>query len=175
VFVVLFGAPSGVASCLAQATLEEVLSQPLAGPESITDQHRRFVRSRLVPLKPAASAEDWQRQAEQLRQRGMDEVVFRGVSAEWRQGKPNVVWHDVIETDDGYRIRKLRFEALPDLWIPALLYEPDKLQNKVPAILNVNGHSPTGKSTEAKQLRCINLAKRGMLALNLEWLGMGQL
>ena len=26
-----------------------------------------------------------------------------------------------------------------------------------------------------KQIRCINLAKRGMLALNVEWLGMGQL
>ena len=26
-----------------------------------------------------------------------------------------------------------------------------------------------------KQVRCINLAKRGLLALNLEWVGMGQL
>ena len=26
-----------------------------------------------------------------------------------------------------------------------------------------------------KQARCINLAKRGMLALNVDWIGMGQL
>ena len=105
----------------------------------------------------------------------LDNVVFRGIPQAWRGGKPKVVWHDVLETEHGYRIRKLRFEALPDLWVPALLYEPDELPGKVPAILNVNGHAPTGKSTDFKQLRCINLAKRGMLALNLEWIGMGQL
>ncbi|PYV40138.1 MAG: hypothetical protein DMG06_21130, partial [Acidobacteria bacterium] len=32
-----------------------------------------------------------------------------------------------------------------------------------------------GKSVEYKQKRCINLAKRGMLALNLEWLSFGEL
>ena len=32
-----------------------------------------------------------------------------------------------------------------------------------------------GKSVAYKQVRCINQAKRGMLALNVEWLGMGQL
>ncbi|MBC8354391.1 MAG: hypothetical protein H8E66_20540 [Planctomycetes bacterium] len=178
-FVVLSGVST---SCgFAQQTLEAALSQPLSGPESITEQHRRFVQSRLVPLKPAGSAMEWQRHAERLRAQVLDNVVFRGVPAEWREGKPDVVWHDVIETDHGYRIRKLRFEALPDLWIPALLYEPHELkdaaesENIVPAVLNVNGHAATGKSTAYKQLRCINLAKRGMLALNLEWIGMGQL
>ena len=29
----------------------------------------------------------------------------------------------------------MRFEALPGLWIPALLYEPDKLKGKAPATL----------------------------------------
>ena len=162
-------------SGFAQQTLETALAQPLAAAESITVQHRRFVRSRLLPLKPAGTAEEWQRQAERLRTQVLEDVVFRGVPAEWRDGKPSVVWHDIIETDHGYRIRKLRFEALPDLWIPALLYEPSDLKGTVPAILNVNGHEATGKSTAYKQLRCINLAKRGMLALNLEWIGMGQL
>ena len=43
-------------------------------------------------------------------------------------------------------------------------------------MLNVNGHDrPNGKAADYKQMRCINQAKRGMLALNLEWMGMGQL
>ena len=42
-------------------------------------------------------------------------------------------------------------------------------------MLNVNGHDRNGKAADYKQLRCINQAKRGMLALNVEWLGMGQL
>jgi dienelactone hydrolase len=64
---------------------------------------------------------------------------------------------------------------VPGLWVPALLYEPDKLTGKVPVILNVNGHERTGTATPYIQERCINLAKRGMLALNLEWVGKGQL
>ena len=76
----------------------------------------------------------------------------------------------------GYRIKKLRYEALPGLWIPALLYEPDNLGDKrVPVVMNVNGHDGKGKVAPYKQIRCINQAKRGMLALNVEWLGMGQL
>jgi hypothetical protein len=41
--------------------------------------------------------------------------------------------------------------------------------------MNVNGHDGDGKAAKYKQIRCINQAKRGMLALNVEWLGMGQL
>jgi hypothetical protein len=80
-----------------------------------------------------------------------------------------------IDGGPGYHIRKLRFEALPGLWIPALLYEPDRLDGRVPVVLNVNGHDAKGKAVDYKQLRCINQAKRGMIALNLEWFGMGQL
>lgn len=158
-----------------QDALEQALSQPLLQPDEATEQHKAFVLSRIPKLELAASAEAWQDEAAKLRKRLLDEVVFRGVPSEWRDAKPEVVWDKTIETEHGYRIRKLRFEALPGLWIPALLYEPSKLDGKVPAVLNVNGHEKIGKSVGYKQLRCINLAKRGMLALNLEWIGMGQL
>ena len=80
-----------------------------------------------------------------------------------------------IEGGPGYRIKKLRFEVVPGLWIPALMYEPLELRGKVPVVLNVNGHDSKGKAANYKQIRCINQAKRGMIALNLEWFGMGQL
>ncbi|MEZ6045917.1 MAG: acetylxylan esterase [Planctomycetaceae bacterium] len=69
----------------------------------------------------------------------------------------------------------MRFEILPGMWIPALIYMPNNIEGKDPVVLNVNGHAGTGKVTEYKQIRCINQAKRGMIALNLEWIGMGQL
>ncbi|MFP6762470.1 MAG: acetylxylan esterase, partial [Planctomycetaceae bacterium] len=84
-----------------------------------------------------------------------------------------------VETIPGgpeYRIRKLLYQAVPGIWIPALLYEPRVLHGKVPVVLNVNGHDrKSGKAADYKQTRCINQAKRGMIALNLEWVGMGQL
>ena len=42
-------------------------------------------------------------------------------------------------------------------------------------VLNVNGHDGGGKAADYKQTRCINQALKGMIALNVEWLGMGQL
>jgi len=86
-----------------------------------------------------------------------------------------VEWLDTIPGGIGYRIRKLRYEALPGLWIPALVYVPEKLAEKAPVALNVNGHDGLGKAANYKQIRCINLARRGMIVLNTEWLGMGQL
>src|SRR5207237_4970230 len=40
----------------------------------------------------------------------------------------------------------------------------------------VNGHvGPMGKAVDYKQKRCINFAKHGIMALNLEWLSFGEL
>src|SRR6185436_5101593 len=113
--------------------------------------------------------------AGRLRRETFKRVIFRGEAARWRDAKTKVEWLDTIDGGPGYRIRKLRFEALPGLWIPALLYEPAKLSGKVPVMLAVNGHDRDGKAAPYKQERCINLAKRGMIALNVEWLNMGQL
>lgn len=44
---------------------------------------------------------------------------------------------------DGYRIEKLYYESLPDLYVPAHLYIPDNITDPAAAILYVNGHSPT--------------------------------
>lgn len=156
-------------------SLAEALCRPILTQEEATTQHNRFVLNRIPGLELAPNAADWQQQAAELRQRILDEVVFRGVPTAWRKPRPAVVWLETIAGDGGYRIRRLRVEALPGLWIPALLYEPDEPADRMPAVLCVNGHERTGKSVAYKQLRCINLAKRGMLALNMEWIGMGQL
>ena len=65
---------------------------------------------------------------------------------------------------------------IPGFYVAALLYEPTGGQQLAPAILNVNGHIyGMGKEIEYKQKRCINQAKQGIFALNLEWLYFGEL
>ena len=99
------------------------------------------------------------------------DVVFHGWPADWVNSPPKFEEVAVIETGDGYKLRKLRYEIVPGFYSTAILYEPDHLDGKVPAILNVNGHErPLGKAAEYKQKRCINYAKRGIMALNIEWL-----
>jgi hypothetical protein len=157
------------------ADLQAILSRNIIGPRQTMTETQAYVETRIPRMKNYDSASAWEQEASRIRKEVLDRVVFRGQAADWRKGTVRVEWLETIPGAAGYRIKKLRYEPLPGLWIPALLYEPEKLSGKVPAILNVNGHDGNGKATAYKQIRCINQAKRGMLALNVEWLGMGQL
>lgn len=137
---------------------------------------KAFTESRVPTIPEFKSTAGWERYADQLRQRALDEVVLRGEARRWNKAEVQVEWQETVPGGSGYVIKKLRYECLPGLWIPALLYEPEKLSGKVPVVLNVNGHDGrNGKAAKYKQARCINQAKRGMIALNVEWIGMGQL
>jgi len=151
------------------------LKRPIIDTNLPLSEVQAYTESR-VPLMPEVqTAKQWRQHAERIRRETLDRVVFRGEAAKWRNEQTKVEWFDVIEGGPGYSIRKLRYEVVPGLWIPALLYVPNGLSGKVPVIMNVNGHEGIGKAVAYKQIRCINLARRGMLVLNPEWIGMGQL
>ncbi len=135
----------------------------------------QYTEPRIPRMPSVYTAAEWEAQAGRLRRAMFERVVYRGEAASWRDAATRVEWLDTIAGGPGYRIKKLRYEAVPGLWVPALLYEPEQLAGKVPVVLNVNGHDPKGKAAPYKQIRCINQARRGMLALNVEWFGMGQL
>jgi hypothetical protein len=155
--------------------LATVLARPVLTEKQSLREVQKFCDRRIAVMPKDLSWSAWQHEAERIERNVLDNVVFRGVPAEWRDASRRIEWLDTIDGGPGYQIRKLRYEALPGLWIPALLYEPDGLDGRVPVVLNVNGHDSKGKAAPYKQIRCINLAKRGMLALNVEWLNMGQL
>lgn len=159
----------------ADAPVAEILKRPLLDSSLPWREVQEFCKTRVVPVPEARSVEEWEKFADQARRDALDQVVFRGAAAEWRKLPTNVEWLDTIDGEPEYVIKKLRYEAVPGMWIPALLYEPKQLGGKVPVVLNVNGHDGAGKVAEYKQVRCINQAKRGMLALNVEWINMGQL
>ncbi len=169
-----------VVGCLAlhaqdRADVQELLNRPIIGPDLGMSEVQAFTEARVPKLPDFKTSAEWEKYAESVRAAMFERVVFRGQAAAWRDAKTNVEWLDTIAGGVGYRIKKLRYEALPGLWIPALLYEPENLAGKVPVALNVNGHDVNGKAAPYKQIRSINQAKRGMIVLNVEWLGMGQL
>ena len=134
-----------------------------------------FVEGSARRLALPADAAEWQAQAAALRTR-CRELLLRGHPAGVLDERPEVVWGDTLQPAPEYRIRKLRFEGYPGVWVPALCYEPVAAGERgaVPAVLNSNGHHAGGVAMDYKQARCINLAKRGMLALSFEFLGMGE-
>ncbi|MBE7560946.1 hypothetical protein HS125_19145 [bacterium] len=118
---------------------------------------------------------DWRSYADSLRRQILDLVIFRGEAAAWRDAPTRVEWQDVIENPGpGYRLRKFILEVLPGMWVPGILYEPEPIHYNMALVLNFNGHHAEDLANADKQLRCINQAKRGMYALSVGFLGMGQ-
>ena len=156
--------------------LQGVLGEEILAPSAALLQMKSFILSRVAPPPVATSAAEWTEESQRLRRHLLQDVVFHGWPPEWVNSPSRFEDLGTIETHQGYRLRKLRYEVVPGFQSVAILYEPEKLQGKVPAILNVNGHvGPAGKAVEYKQKRCINFAKHGIVALNLEWFAFGEL
>lgn len=172
---------SAAHSCLLLATLsaespfDETLKKPILPPGTSQAETIQFAAGKVPPMPECKTKEEWEVHANRIRKDVLENVVLKGVPAEWLAGPVKVEMLDEIPAGMGYKMRKLRFEMVPGFWIPAILYTPEKLEGKVPVFLNVNGHDANGKQAPYKQMRCINQAKRGIIALNVEWLNMGQL
>ena len=175
--ILCFGAFAAAAA--AQTTpgrVSAVLEARLNTPDVIAYQLKNYLRAKAPGLPKPASAAEWSAQAAALRKKLLTEVVFHGWPREWVDSPPRFEDLGEIPAGPGYRMRKLRYEIVPGFSSTAILYEPEKMSGKVPAMLNVNGHvGPPGKSVEYKQKRCITQARMGMLSLNLEWLAYGEL
>ncbi|HET6328343.1 MAG TPA: hypothetical protein VFG04_26915 [Planctomycetaceae bacterium] len=144
------------------------------------EEVQAYIAGRIPPMPEVGTVADWEHYAQRARSQALDRAVFRGEAAHWRDQPTRPQWGDTIKVKTGagpgYTIKKLRYEAVPGLWIPALLYEPTAFKDKkVPISLAVNGHDSNGKFADYKQIRCINQVKRGMIVLNMEYLGMGEL
>ena len=157
------------------ASIESLIGKQILDPEQAVVDAQVYTGSR-VPLLPSFTAKaQWDAYAARLRQRVLGEVVFRGEAVKWRDAKVGAEIEPPFAKGDGYTVRRFKMEVLPGLWTPGLIYEPANLMAKVPVVLNVNGHEGNGTQTPYIQTRCINLARKGMIAVNPEWLGMGQL
>lgn len=160
----------------AEIDLKAELARPIITPQTSLEETQVYLERRIPKLPEVKSAKDWDSLAAKWRKDVLEKVVFRGEAVKWRDHPLTIEYVGEPLRGPGYVVKKLRYECLPGMWIPALLYVPEKLADsgKVPVVLNVNGHDGNGKAADYKQIRCINLVKRGMIVLNPEWFGMGQ-
>ncbi len=75
---------------------------------------------------------------------------------------------------DGYRIEKLIFESLPGFHVTALVYIPDGVKEKRPAVLVGCGHSPVAKAFRNYQEIAARLVQRGYVVLCWDPVGQGE-
>jgi dienelactone hydrolase len=163
----------------AQSTAEQVgpiLDKPLQSANVVTFQMQEYLQQRVPQLPAPTRADQWAMEGEKIREHVLRDIVYHGWPKAWVEGPPKFEDLGSIPSGPGYKLRKLRYEIVPGFDSTAILYEPESVHGKVPAVLNVMGHyGPIGKADESYQTLCINEALRGMIALNLEWLGMGEL
>jgi dienelactone hydrolase len=161
-------------TAIAQQSVESRLAEPLLNSKQTMVETQIYLASRVKPMPPIRDRAEWQKYAADLRAQILDNVVFRGEAAQWRKIPVKVEWLDTVAAS-GYRLRKFRYQVLPGLWLPALLYEPLEMKGRVPIVINVNGHEGEGMAIPYIQQRCIHLARNGVLALNYEWFSKGQM
>ncbi len=156
--------------------LQAILAPLLQSRQVVTYELQKYLLKRAPQLPTPTTAQQWTTDAEQIRKRLLEDVIFYGWPKQWIEEPPKFEDMGDIPSGKGYRLRKFRYEVVPGFYSTALLYEPAKLEGRVPAVLNVMGHwDQAGKAMEFEQKLCINQALRGMIALNLEWLGTGEL
>src|SRR5262249_25789228 len=105
----------------AELDVQAQLDRAIIGPQLALQEVQAFCEQRINPVPAFKDSDDWQKFADDVRKRVLDQVVFRGEAAKWRTASTKVEWQETIEGGDGYRIKKVRYEALPGMWIPALL------------------------------------------------------
>jgi cephalosporin-C deacetylase-like acetyl esterase len=75
---------------------------------------------------------------------------------------------------DGYRIEKLIYESLPEVYVTAHLYLPATGRAPYPAILAPLGHTSDGKEYRNYQYCYQNLARKGYVVLAYDPFGQGE-
>ncbi|HUY12760.1 MAG TPA: dienelactone hydrolase family protein [Terriglobia bacterium] len=156
--------------------IKPILSERLQSAKVVTFQLQQFLMGTVPKLANPSGAKQWTADAARIRRHLLDDVIFHGWPQEWINSPPRFEDLGALPSGKGYQLRKLRYEIVPGFYGTALLYEPAHLSGKVPAVLNVMGHFDTlGNTVEFEQKFCINQALRGMIALNPDWLGMGEL
>ena len=156
-------------------SVTRVLEEPIQPVPVTAYQVQHYMMERIPKLPAPGSPEQWTREEAKLRQHMLNDIAFHGWPREWVDSPPRFEEVGPVENDQGYRWRKLRFEIVPGFWSTAILYEPENPGGKTPAILYVEGHDHAGKAAEYAQKACINFAKRGIVTLDPEWIGMGEL
>jgi cephalosporin-C deacetylase-like acetyl esterase len=75
---------------------------------------------------------------------------------------------------EGYRVEKIIYESLPNFFVTGCLFIPDKIDGKVPAVLNVIGHNQEAFRSELYQRVYLNLVKKGIIVLAIDPVGQGE-
>ncbi len=152
-----------------------LLSTLACSAEPTKNAFQEFVKQRADELRAAdkdpVDKQEWQQRKESLRSH---------LRAAWGEFPAQPCALDAqtlgrIERD-GYRVERIVFQTMPQVWMTANAYVPTNASSiqPVPAVLCVHGHWPGAKQDPVVQSRCIGLAKLGFFVLAVDAFGAGE-
>lgn len=71
---------------------------------------------------------------------------------------------------DGFSVTKLTYQSVPGVHVTALLYVPDG-EGPFPAVVNMHGHTNTGKFADSIQRTALSLVKSGYVCISVDAFG----
>jgi poly(3-hydroxybutyrate) depolymerase len=148
---------------------------PSHEPVRIHESDRVFWDHLLARIDPPGFPEDpadfpaWQ---EETREALLHALGFDGIEPVGTFVASELV--DTIDRGD-HLVEKRLIEAHPGLWIPTLVLRPKGATEDLPGILVHHGHNQPGKSRDAILTLGANLARRGALVVQPDWVFFGDL
>src|SRR6266566_3108794 len=97
------------------ADLKKLLDAQVLAPRQTLAELQEYLDAKVPRLPEATTAEQWAKETARLQKEVLDNVVFRGEAAKWRDAKTQVVYGETI-AGEGYTIKKLRYEIIPGFW-----------------------------------------------------------
>jgi hypothetical protein len=81
-----------------------------------------------------------------------------------------------VVKQDGFRIEKVIYESMPNLYVTACLFIPDGIKGKTrkPAIIQVSGHGFPAFRSAGTQKQLYNLVKKGFIVFAIDPFGQGE-
>ncbi|MEN8227727.1 MAG: acetylxylan esterase [Bacteroidota bacterium] len=122
-------------------------------------------------LSDINTLKEWEDQRAQRYDEFMEMMGLQDMPPEGSRTDLNIQHTGTIQ-QEGFRIEKLYYESLPGLYVPANLYIPDEIDEPVPAILYVCGH--TNDQLAHYQPFARKFARLGFVCLIIETIDRGE-
>ena len=120
---------SGVAALAQTTPVESALSKPLLAPNQPLIEAQVYTAAHVKSMPLVSTAAQWDQVSEQIRNQVLDRVVLQGEAKNWSEAKTRVEWLETL-TGPGYRVKKLRYEAIPGCGFPRCCMSPRSLAAK---------------------------------------------
>ena len=136
--------------------------------QHLTRQAKTYYEARDKQISQLKNRADWQKR------QSIVSAKINNILGGFPEKTPlNAEVSGVIDKGD-YRIEKIIYESMPGFYVTGCLYVPNKINNKVPAILNVIGHDQESFRAPLYQTINTNLVKKGMIVFAIDPPGQGE-